>query len=261
MPGVNPYGDGTNQEPVYSTPVRPAQPSEAASQHDHKPKDEQKQHSQPKQAAAQKKKKEPNPKVKERFEKQAMSRPKQVIEMEARAKLRQQKREELQQIYEEKKRIQEEERLQKQKEEEMAALQKMADEKEQRRQAKMEEMRQKEEARREREQELGRIQAAREYFELSLLRKYILGTFQKLIALKRQRISRADNHHIKWIKKHGLQKLKTGIEIQKFEQKQEMDKKEKTACTFHEFNTKVKVLQLLVENKKYQILNGVFHQR
>ena len=33
--------------------------------------------------------------------------------MEARAKLRQQKREELQQIYDEKKRIQEEERLQK----------------------------------------------------------------------------------------------------------------------------------------------------
>lgn len=76
---------------------------------------------------------------------------------------------------------------------------------------KLDELRLKEEARLGRERDIDRIKAAREYYDMHLLRKYILGTFKKLIAKKRTKISLADDFHLIWIKKHGLTKLRHAI--------------------------------------------------
>ena len=40
-----------------------------------------------------------------------------------------------------------------------------------------------------------------------------------------------------------------------------MDKKAREATSFYEFNVKIKVLQFLQENKKYQKQNGLFYRR
>lgn len=188
-------------------------------------------------------------------------RPNHVIEMEQRAKLRAQKRQDLQKLYEEKKKIQQEqERQEKERQEEEAKKQKEA-EKEKRRQAKLDEERLKEEERMRKEQLVENIKMARQWHQKQLLRRYILGTFKWLMNRKQNQIISAENLREKQLKRALIHKLRTAIEIQKYEVEQEVSKMSKTAYAFREFNLKVRVFNSLKQNKSDNRLIMKHHRR
>ena len=78
----------------------------------------------------------------------------------------------------------------------------------------MDERKAQEQAKLDKEHELDRIQGAREFYKLKLLRKYILGTFEGLIIIKQAKTSRADEFHCKQMKAYGLLKLRNAVAIQ-----------------------------------------------
>ena len=77
----------------------------------------------------------------------------------------------------------------------------------------MDERKAQEQARLDKEHALDRVLGAREFYNLKLLRKYILGTFEGLIMIKQAKIMRADDLHCKQIKKYGLVKLRNAVAI------------------------------------------------
>ncbi len=77
----------------------------------------------------------------------------------------------------------------------------------------MEKIRLEDEAKLDKQREIQRIKDMREFYNQKLLRKYILGTFQKLIDIKNKKIFEADTFREYQIKKFGLQKLRTAAGI------------------------------------------------
>ena len=88
----------------------------------------------------------------------------------------------------------------------------------------MDERKAQEQARLDKEQALDRVHGAREFYNLKLLRKYILGTFEGLIIVKQAKIARADDLHCKHIKAHGLLKLRNAVAMQQLANRERMGK-------------------------------------
>ena len=101
------------------------------------------------------------------------------------------------------------------------------------------------ETKQEKEREIQRVQDARVYYQKHLLRKYILGTFQKLIEIKRSKEEEADSFRSFSIKRHGLQKLRTATQIQMYEREKLEQKQMDHASAFWEYNLLLKVLKCI----------------
>jgi hypothetical protein len=165
--------------------------------------------------------------------------------MEERAKQRAQKRQELAQLYEEKKKLQELHEQEEQKRREAEAVQKANQEKEKKRMAKLEELRAKEEAKLEKEREQQKMEDARDYYRQRLLEKYIWKTFLFLAEQRLRKVECADRQRRTSLQRQLLRKLKHAAAIQVFHRNQEMDKLTRVAENFEEFNLQTKVLRIL----------------
>ena len=78
-------------------------------------------------------------------------------------------------------------------------------------------MRLKEDKEKERREEEKRIDEARAYYRRGLMIKYGIVPMCKEVERAREAEMLADEHYLKWVKKHGLVFLRLGIKEQKAE--------------------------------------------
>ena len=97
--------------------------------------------------------------------------------------------------------------------------------------------------------EAQRIEDAREYYKQGLLRRWILGTFKKLIHQRDQKYERVQAIKHKYQKMTMLKKLRHACEISQYEKQKEMERLEELADSFLEFNLQTKAVQSLRQNR------------
>lgn len=97
-------------------------------------------------------------------------------------------------------------------------------------------MKMQEEIKNEKEREIQKIKDMRRFYELKLLRKYILTTFLKLKEIKDKKLEKAIKNEQKSLKRFLLNKLRTATNICQFENEKEQRRLSKIAVSFLEFN-------------------------
>ena len=74
-------------------------------------------------------------------------------------------------------------------------------------------MRLKEEQRQEKEREIQRIKECREYYNKRILRKYIWGTFIRVMEVREAKMQRAREFNQAKVKRYGFGKFRNAVEI------------------------------------------------
>ena len=90
------------------------------------------------------------------------------------------------------------------------------------------------------QQEVDKINDMRHYYNCKIMKHLILSPLKSLLNRRREMSDAADAHRLKQIKRHGLNKLSSAVNISLYETELKLQDKSKQAYVFNEFNLKLR---------------------
>lgn len=163
--------------------------------------------------------------------------------MELRAKERKEKRDQLDKIYEEKKKKAEEEKRQVELRKEEDKRKKIQEEREIKIQKKKEEAKRLEQIQKEQDILEAKINNAREYYKRGLMIKYVILPLTRIVEMRKAKEQKAEEFRIRWQQKNGLRYLKLGVYLQKMDEQMRLESMMNDEKHFSEYQILTRALR------------------